>query len=797
MDSSPKRTCCGGHGEAGNREAEPPPLSVAAEPQIDPVCKMTVDPARAAASLELRGRTWYFCWIGCRDKFAADPDRWLSPTPRPPDPVPENVSRWICPMCPEVESPVAAACPVCGMGLEPELPGAGEGGTEANPELVEMTRRLLAASVLTVPLMVLAMGTHGAHAAHASPLLQLALATPVVLGAGWPFFTRGWLGLANGTPNMFTLVALGAGTAWLHGLLAVSAPGAFPLAFRDPAGGLPVYFEAAAGIVTLVLLGQVLEQRARERTGQALRDLLALTPRTAIRLRSDGVEETVELSTVKVGDRLRVRPGESVPADGKVLQGESAIDESMLTGESLAVEKTTGDEVVGGTVNGTGSLVIEVQRIGRDSVLGRIVALVRAAQKSRAPIQKVADRVAAGFVPSVVGVALLAFLAWALFGPPPRLAHATLALVSVLIVACPCAVGLATPMAIAMATGRGAREGILVREAEALELLAGIDTLVLDKTGTLTEGRHRLEAVVPIAGTGEDRVLELAARVEVPSQHPLASAVVQAARDRGLDLSPATGFTAHHGQGIEGMVGDLLVRVGSERFLSGAGIDPSPLAEAATRLRHQGRTVVLVSGDDELLGLLAFSDPLRPSAPSALASLRQEGIRVVMLTGDAPESAAPVARELGIDEVHAGALPEDKERRIASLLAEGRRVAMAGDGVNDAPALRRATVGIAMATGTEIAAGSAGIALRGGDLRALVKARRLSRETLRVIRRNFLLAFGYNLLAVPVAAGALYPMTGWMLSPLLASAAMSLSSLSVIASSLTLGRIELSPAARE
>jgi len=699
--------------------------------------------------------------------------------------------RWTCPMHPEVERDEPGSCPECGMALEPAEPAAGDG---ESPELADMARRLRWSAALTVPVFVLAMG----EMVPGSPLrslpasllawAQLALATPVVLWGGLPFFQRGWQSLRTLRLNMFTLIALGTGTAWLHSTLATLAPDIFPAAFRGPEGGVPVYFEAAAVIVTLVLVGQVLELRARARTGDALRSLLSLSPPTARRL-EDGDERDVPLEAVREGDRLRVRPGEKVPVDGRVVEGRSAVDESMLTGEPLPAEKQAGDEVAGGTLNRSGTLVIEAVRVGDETLLARIVQLVAEAQRSRAPVQRLADRVAAVFVPAVVAAAVLAFVAWALFGPDPPLAHALVAAVSVLIVACPCALGLATPMSITVAAGKGAGAGVLFRDAEAIEGLRDVDTLVIDKTGTLTEGRPRVVAVEVPEGGDASRLLARVAGLERASEHPLAEAVLEAARERSVLVPDASEFQAVTGRGVVGRVEGAEVAVGSRAFLEeDRGVDTSPLAERSEALRREGRTVVFAAVEGELAGLLAVGDALKETAPEALRDLHAEGLEIAMLTGDDRVTAEAVARQLGIDRVLAEVRPDDKADEVARLQAEGRRVAMAGDGVNDAPALARADVGVAMGTGADVAMESAGVTLVKGDLRGLVRARRLSRAAVANVRQNLFFAFVYNAVGVPVAAGVLYPWTGWLLSPMLAAAAMSLSSVSVIGNALRLRR---------
>ena len=693
-------------------------------------------------------------------------------------------------MHPEVQEPTPGPCPICGMALEPAAPSLEE---EDDGELRDMTRRLAVAAALTAPLLVVSMGDmlpgrpiSSVLPAGVRPWLELALATPVVLGCGWPFFARGIQSLRTGHLNMFTLISLGIAVAWLASAAAVAAPDLFPAAYRGHDGAVPLYFESAAVIVALVLLGQVLELRARRRTGGAVRALLGLAAKSALRLAADGSEEEVPLDDVGEGDRLRVRPGEKVPVDGRVLEGTSSVDESMLTGEPVPVEKSAGDAVVGGTLNGTGALVIRAERVGRETLLARIVQQVAQAQRTRAPVQELADRVAGRFVPAVIGAAVLAFLAWSFWGPDPRLAHALLAAVSVLIIACPCALGLATPLAVTVATGRGATLGILFRNAEALQQLRNIDTLVVDKTGTLTRGRPELAEIVPMPGVGDALLLTRAASLERGSEHPLARAVVQAAQDHGLKLEQPTDIEAVPGRGLRGTVGGQPMRLGTAEFLAEAGIDAGPLATRAEELRGGGATVLFAARDSELLGLLALRDPIKDTTPDALRSLTREGVHVVMLTGDAQTTANAVARELGIDQVIAEVLPDGKAEAISQLQAGGARVAMAGDGINDAPALATADVGIAMGTGADVAIESADVTLVKGDLRGLATARRLSHRTLATIRQNLFFAFIYNGVGVPIAAGLLYPTFGLLLSPMLAAAAMSASSLLVIANSLRL-----------
>ena len=755
----------------------------------DPVCGMKVDPATSKHRAEHGGQAFHFCSAGCRTKFVADPGRYLGglDEARRAEPVAPGTV-YTCPMHPQVRQVGPGNCPICGMALEPEVP-TGEAGP--NHELIDFTRRFWIGLALTVPILVLEMGGHLLGLEHlvarsTSNWLQLLFGTPVVLWAGWPFFVRGWQSVMNRSLNMFTLIALGTGVAWLFSVVATVAPGLFPPAFRGHDGSVAVYFEAAAVIVVLVLLGQMLELRARERTGGAIRALLDLAPAMARRIKADGSEEEVPLAAVVVGDRLRVRPGDKVPLDGEVLEGGSNVDESMVTGEPVPVQKAPGAKVVGGTLNGQGAFVMRADRVGQDTVLAQIVRMVAGAQRSRAPIQRLADQVAGWFVPAVVGIAALAFVAWAVWGPEPRLAYALVAAVTVLIIACPCALGLATPMSIMVGVGRGAQAGVLIKNAEALERLERIDTLVVDKTGTLTEGRPEVVAVVPAAGFVEAEVLCLAAGLERPSQHPLAEAVVRAVEKRGLAVPAVEGFDAPAGRGVTGAVEGRRVAVGNARLMAELGVESAPLAAEAERLRTEGATVFFVAVDGRPAGIVAVADPVKETTPAALAGLAEEGVRVVMLTGDNRTTAEAVAKRLGIAEVVAEVLPEDKQRVVERLKAEGRRVAMAGDGVNDAPALAAADVGIAMGTGTDVAIESAGVTLLGGDLTGIVRARRLSRAVMRNIRQNLFFAFAYNAAGVPVAAGALYPFFGVLLSPVIAAAAMALSSVSVVGNALRL-----------
>jgi len=759
----------------------------------DPVCGMTVDPQKTSHVAEHRGRRYYFCSAGCRAKFVAEPERYLSPArEKPPEAAPEGAI-YTCPMHPEIRQQGPGFCPICGMALEPVL-ALGEIGP--NEELIDMTRRFWIGLALSSPVIVLAMAAHFPGVASVvsdtvSNWLQLVLSTPVVLWAGWPFFLRGWRSVITRNLNMFTLIAMGTGVAWLYSVVATLVPDLFPPAFRGMDGAVEVYFEAAAVITVLVLLGQMLELRARETTSGALRALLDLAPKTARRLSEDGSEAEVDLSAVAVGDRLRVRPGERVPVDGMVTEGRSAVDESMVTGESMPVTKQAGDRAIGGTMNQSGGLVMRAETVGRDTLLQRIVQLVAEAQRSRAPIQRLADRVSGYFVPAVIGVAALAFAAWATFGPEPRFTYGLIAAVTVLIIACPCALGLATPMSIMVGVGRGAQAGVLIRDAQALERLEKVDTLVIDKTGTLTEGRPAVTSVVPAPGHDEKKLLQLAASVERASEHPLALAIVRAADERGLKLAPVADFDSPTGKGAIGTVGGQRVVIGNARFLADLGVDVRALSNPAEELRSEGATAIFVAVDGRLAGAIGIADPVKTTSAGVLAALRKEGLRIVMLTGDNRTTAEAVARRLGIEEVEAEVLPERKSEVVKRLRSEGRVVAMAGDGVNDAPALAAADVGIAMGTGTDIAMESAGVTLVKGDLVGILKARRLSAATMRNIRQNLLFAFVYNAAGVPIAAGILYPVFGLLLSPVIAAAAMALSSVSVIANASRLRRLDL------
>jgi len=792
-------SCCGhgGHGAAHNHHGHDHAHhgahqhgEAAAGAAIDPVCGMSVDPHTAKHRHDHGGRAYYFCSAGCRTKFMADPGKYLGP--RQEEEVPEGTV-YTCPMHPEIRQVGPGSCPICGMALEPDLVSLDSG---PNPELVDFTRRFWIGLALTAPVFVLEMGAHlfGAHGwvkQSLSNWIQFVLATPVVLWAGWPFFERGWQSLRTRNLNMFTLIAMGTGVAYLYSAVATLAPGLFPHAFRGHDGAVAVYFEAAAVIVVLVLLGQLLELRAREQTSGAIKALLGLAPKTARRIAADGGESEVPLDQVMAGDHLRVRPGEKVPVDGVLLEGRSSLDESLVTGESMPVTKQAGDALIAGTLNQTGAFVMRAEKVGRDTMLARIVQMVAQAQRSRAPIQRLADRVAGWFVPLVIAVAVVAFVAWSLFGPEPRMTFGLVAAVSVLIIACPCALGLATPMSIMVGVGRGAQAGVLIKNAEALERMERVDTLVVDKTGTLTEGKPKVVALVSAPGMAEEELLRLAASVERASEHPLAHAIVTAAEERGIALAPVADFDSPTGKGAEGRVEERRVLVGNAAYLAEHGLDAAPLAGEAERLRADGATAIFAAIDGTLAGAIAIADPVKETTPEALKVLRADGLRVVMLTGDNRTTARAVARRLGIDEVEAEVLPDEKSAVVERLRAQGRVVAMAGDGVNDAPALAAADVGIAMGSGTDVAIESAGITLLKGDLNGIVRARRLSEATMRNIRQNLFFAFVYNAAGVPVAAGILYPVLGILLSPIIAAAAMALSSVSVVGNALRLRRARL------
>ena len=811
------------------------PSQPAPKMERDPVCGMKVDQSRAA-TITSEGATYYFCCRGCADKFKADPQKYLAKGAAAPHltgiatakPAPASTVAYICPMDPEVRQSGPGACPKCGMALEPEMPIAatrtqwtcpmhpeivrdGPGSCpicgmalepmtvtaaeEENPELHDMTRRFWWSVTLGIPLVAFSMLRMGPLARLVSPALgnwvEFFLATPIVLWCGRPFFERGWASLKFRSPNMFTLIAMGVGVAYVYSAVATIAPGIFPPSLRTMHGMPAVYFEAAAAIIALVLLGQVLELKARSRTSSAIRALLDLSPKMARLMRDDGSEYDVPLDQVKVGDKLRVRPGEKIPTDGIVVDGLSSVDESMITGESIPTEKRAGDRVIGATVNGTGWLLVRAERVGSETVLAQIVQMVSNAQRSRAPIQRLADRVAAYFVPTVLAAAVATFIVWLTVGPEPRLANAIVNAVAVLIIACPCALGLATPMAIMVGTGRGARAGILIKNAEALETFQKVDTIALDKTGTLTQGKPELMNVVAFGGETEDRVVRLAASLERGSEHPLGAAIVEAAQSNNLGLIPPDGFRSLTGKGIVGIVGGHEVAVGNEKLFEELGIGAAELKTHAETMRLDGETVVYVAVDGRAAGLLGIADPVKPEAADAIRDLQKEGLRVVMLTGDSETTAAAVARKLGITDFEAGVLPDHKADVVKKLQQQGKTVAMAGDGINDAPALAQANVGIAMGTGTDVAMESAGVTLLKGDLRALVRARRLSKAVMANIKENLFFAFVYNSIGVPIAAGILYPKFGWLLSPIIAAAAMSFSSVSVITNALRLRSVKL------
>jgi P-type Cu+ transporter len=755
----------------------------------DLVCGMQVDPATTPHRQTHESHDYFFCSTGCRRKFIADPARYLRKDATEAAPAMPPGTIYTCPMHPQIRQVGPGSCPICGMALEPASVTAEAGPSE---ELIDMTRRFWIGAALAVPLVVLEMGAHFPPlnlrhyvSPQVSVWVQFLLATPVVLWAGWPFFVRGYASVRNRSLNMFSLIALGVGASYGYSLAATFAPGLFPQSLRTD-GVVPVYFEAAAVITVLVLLGQVLELRAREQTGGAIRALLNLAPKTARRIRDDSSDEDVPLEQVHIGDRLRVRPGDSVPVDGVVIEGKSAVDESMVTGESMPVEKEKDAKLIGGTINGTGSLVMRAEKIGSDTMLARIVQMVADAQRSRAPIQRLADVVSAWFVPAVILAAVVAFIAWVIFGPPPALAYALVAAVSVVIIACPCALGLATPMSIMVGVGKGATAGVLIKNAEALERFEKIDTLVVDKTGTLTEGKPRVVAAQPAAGFDDATLLSLAASLERASEHPLAAAIVAAAKQRGLDLQGVADFASITGKGVTGTIAGRKVAVGNAELLHDLGITTDALERSADEARRDGATAMFVAIDGAPAGIIAVADPIKASTPAALASLRADGVRIVMLTGDNRATARAVADKLGITDIEAEVLPEQKNAVVRRLRGEGRVVAMAGDGVNDAPALAEADVGVAMGTGTDVAMQSAGVTLVKGDLAGIARARALSRATMRNIRQNLVLAFVYNVLGIPIAAGVLYPAFGLLLSPIVAAAAMSFSSVSVIGNALRL-----------
>ena len=767
------------------------------ETDVDPLCGMKVTPQTAAASIEHGGRTWYFCSQSCLKKFQVDPAKYdgtQTPAPQQDSGTKEKPQDiYTCPMHPQIVRDAPGPCPVCGMALEPRIVT----DDAENPELIQMTRRFWIGVALTLPLLAVMVSDFlpGHPLQHLIPMhllgwIEFAFATPVVLWGGWPFLQRGWDSIVHRSLNMFTLIAIGSGSAYLYSVIAVIAPGLFPASFRDASGNLGLYFEAAAVITVLVLLGQVLELKARSQTSGAIKALLGLTPKTARRISPDGAESDIALSSIKVGDQIRVRPGEKIPTDGSVISGRSSIDESMVSGEPIPVEKTVDAKVIGGTINGTGSFVMKAERIGADTLLAQIVRMVSEAQRSRAPIQRLADTVASYFVPTVLVASAITFAVWAILGPQPRYAHALVNAVAVLIIACPCALGLATPMAIMVGTGRGAAEGILIRNAEALETFEKVNTLVVDKTGTLTEGKPRLTSVIPAQGFDETQILQMVASLEKASEHPLAAAILSGAKEKNIELLAATDFQSITGKGVTGQLQSKRVGIGNAALMVDLGASPDILKDRAGALQKEGQTVMFIASDGKFAGLIAVSDPIKGTTLDAIQQLKQEGIRVLMVTGDNHTTAAAVAEKLGID-FEADVLPEKKAEVVKKLQSQGAIVAMAGDGVNDAPALAQANIGIAMGTGTDVAMKTGGITLVKGDLRGIVKARRLSQRTMSNIRQNLFFAFFYNALGVPLAAGVLYPFFGLLLSPMIAAAAMSFSSVSVIANALRLKAAKL------
>jgi len=764
----------------------------AASTATDPVCGMKVDPHTAKHRAEHAGRTYYFCSAKCREKFLGNPAQYVTPSKQPAPAAPSGTI-YTCPMHPQIRQVGPGNCPICGMTLEPEQASLEEGPSQ---ELIDMRRRFWIGTALTVPVAALEMGGHVLGLDHlvdqqTSNWIQFVLATPVVLWGGWPFFVRGWKSLVTRSLNMFTLIAMGIGVAWIYSAVATIAPHIFPPAFQGPDGSVAVYFEAAAVITVLVLLGQVLELKAREQTSGAIKALLELAPTRARRIKADGSDEEIDLEQVKVGDLLRVRPGDKVPIDGSVTEGRSHVDESMVTGEPLPVLKETGAKVIGGTINGQGSFVMRAEKIGRDTMLAQIVQMVEQAQRSRAPIQRLADTVSGWFVPAVIVIAVAAFVAWSIWGPQPAMGYGLVAAVSVLIIACPCALGLATPMSIMVGVGRGARAGVLIKNAEALERMEKIDTIIVDKTGTLTLGKPRVTAIRPAPGFEEAEVLRLAASLENASEHPLAAAIVHAAKERSISLSKVSEFDSPTGKGVVGKVDGRSLALGNAKFLGEIGIDVSALQGEADALRRDGATAIFVAIDGHAAGVIAIADPIKDSTPAAIDALHKQKIRIVMMTGDNKTTAEAVARRLGIEEAQADVLPEHKGSVVEELRRQGKAVAMAGDGVNDAPALAAADVGIAMGTGTDVAIESAGITLLRGDLQGIVQARLLSERVMSNIRQNLFFAFIYNAAGVPIAAGILYPSFGLLLSPIIAAAAMALSSVSVIGNSLRLRTVKL------
>ncbi len=759
---------------------------------VDPVCGMSVDPHTAKHRHSHEGHPYYFCSARCREKFIAEPDKYLRPQASPAAPVPAGTI-YTCPMHPEIRQEGPGSCPICGMALEPEVVSVDTG---PNPELADMTRRFWIGLAMTLPVFALEMGGHltGLNqwlGPQTSNWIQLVLATPVVLWAGWPFFARGWASLKTMNLNMFTLIAMGTGVAWTYSVIGTVWPDLFPPSMQAADGSVPIYFEAAAVIVVLVLLGQVLELRARERTSGAIKALLDLSPKVARRIKADGSDEDVGLDQVVAGDRLRVRPGERVPVDGEILDGRSAIDESMVTGESMPVTKGIGETVIGGTMNQSGGFVMRADKVGRETVLAQIVQMVSQAQRSRAPIQRLADQVSAWFVPTVLLIAVLAFVTWSIWGPEPRMTFGLIAAVSVLIIACPCALGLATPMSIMVGVGRGAQSGVLIKNAEALERMEKVDTLVIDKTGTLTEGQPSVVGIKTAAGMAETELLRLTASLERSSEHPLAAAIVRAANARKIALMQPSSFDSPIGKGVIGEVDGRKIVIGNQHIMMDAGVDTDSLSDAADEMRTQGATAIFIAVDGQAAGIIAIADPIKATTPDAIAALKDAGIQVVMLTGDNRKTAQAVASHLKISDVEAEVLPADKSKIVERFRSQGRVVAMAGDGVNDAPALAAADVGVAMGTGTDVAMESAGVTLLKGDLTGIVRARHLSTATMANIRQNLFFAFIYNAAGVPIAAGVLYPVFGILLSPIIAAAAMSLSSVSVVGNALRLNHVTL------
>ncbi len=761
--------------------------------ETDPVCGMSVDKNKHKPAHVHKGTSYHFCSENCHDKFEADPEFYISGAHKLKTKTAGAETEYTCPMHPEIIQDHPGDCPICGMTLEPK----GIPTDEPNEELIDFTQRFWVSAICSIPLLILTMGPLiGLNirewlGENTTIMIELALSTPVILWAAIPFFKRGWNSILNQSPNMWTLIMLGVGAAYGYSLIAALLPGIFPASFREIDSTVPVYFEAAAVIVTLVFLGQVLELRARQRTGSAIRALLDLSPKMARRINADGSERDVPLENILVGDRLRVRPGESVPVDGIVLEGRSSIDESMISGEPIAVEKSESDKLTGGTLNGTGSIIMEAERVGDDTMLAKIINMVAAAQRSRAPIQGLADKIASYFVPIVVLVASIAFVIWALLGPQPALAHALVVAVSVLIIACPCALGLATPMSIMIATGRGAQSGVLVRDAEVLELFAKVDTLIVDKTGTLTEGKPKVTDIIPVDGIDQNELLTLAASLERGSEHPLAEAIIKGAEDRGHKLSNSEGFEAITGKGVTGKIGTKKVSLGNTGMMDALNLDITSFHHQADQLRDEGKTAMFIAIDNQFSGLIAVADPIKPSTFEAIKAIHAAGLKIIMATGDNKRTAMAVASKLGIDEIRADVLPEDKKALVDELHSKGNYVAMAGDGVNDAPALAAADVGIAMGTGADVAVESAGFTLVKGNLDGIVRARNLSQATITNIKQNLFFAFAYNAAGIPIAAGILYPLTGWLLSPMIAAAAMSLSSVSVIANALRLRHVNL------